>query len=79
WAVINIVVSFYYYIRFIKVMYLGDRIADDKPLALSPALRAALIASAVGIIVLGVFPQPFISVAQKLIAPLAALGPVAVK
>ncbi|HXT61948.1 MAG TPA: NADH-quinone oxidoreductase subunit N, partial [Pyrinomonadaceae bacterium] len=25
WAVINIVVSFYYYIRFIRVMYLGDR------------------------------------------------------
>src|SRR5262245_46646820 len=35
WAVINIVVSFYYYIRFIRVMYLGDRIADDEPLSLS--------------------------------------------
>ena len=39
WAIINTVVSFYYYFRFIKVMYLGDRIADNKPLALSP--RAA--------------------------------------
>src|SRR6185369_14048401 len=42
WAIINTVVSFYYYIRFIKVMYLGDRIADDKPLELSPVLRTAL-------------------------------------
>jgi NADH-quinone oxidoreductase subunit N len=79
WAIINTVVSFYYYVRFIKVMYLGDRIADDRPLALSPALRAALVTSLVGIIVIGVYPQPFISFAQKLIAPLAAMGGVALK
>jgi NADH-quinone oxidoreductase subunit N len=76
WAIINTVVSFYYYVRFIKVMYLGDRIADDKPLALSPALQAALAASLVGIIVIGVYPQPFISITQKLIAPFAAIGAV---
>ena len=32
WAIINTVVSFYYYIRFIRVMYLGDRVADEQPL-----------------------------------------------
>jgi NADH-quinone oxidoreductase subunit N len=79
WAIINTVVSFYYYIRFIKVMYLGDRVADDKPLALSPALQTALIVSVVGVIVTGIFPQPFISVAQKLIEPLVALGQIALK
>ena len=42
WAVINIVVSFYYYIRFIRVMYLGDRVADEEPLTLSPALQTAI-------------------------------------
>src|SRR5918995_4483498 len=70
WAIINTVVSFYYYIRFIKVMYLGDRVADDKPLSLSPALQTALVASLVGIIFIGVYPQPLIDVVQKLIAPL---------
>lgn len=69
WAIINTVVSFYYYVRFIKVMYLGDHIADDKPLELSPALRTALVASLVGIIVIGLYPQPFISIAQRLLAP----------
>lgn len=69
WAIINTVVSFYYYIRFIKVMYLGDRIADDKPLELSPALRTALVASLVGIIFIGIYPQPFISIAQRLLSP----------
>ena len=43
WAIINTVVSFYYYVRFIKVMYLGDRIADDKPLALSGAPQTVSI------------------------------------
>ena len=67
WAVINIVVSFYYYIRFIRVMYLGDRIADEEPLTMSPALRTAMIVSLIGIVFIGVYPQPFIVLAQKLI------------
>src|SRR6266436_5414981 len=67
WAVINIVVSFYYYIRFIRVMYLGDRVADEEPLTMSPALRAAMLASLIGIIFIGIYPQPFIVLAQKLI------------
>jgi NADH-quinone oxidoreductase subunit N len=74
WAAINIVISFYYYIRFIKVMYLGDRIADDKPLSLSPALRTALAVSVVGVVLLGVFPQPFIEMAQRLLHPLITVA-----
>ncbi|HEX5701920.1 MAG TPA: NADH-quinone oxidoreductase subunit N [Pyrinomonadaceae bacterium] len=72
WAVINIVVSFFYYIRFIRVMYLGDRVADDEPLSMSPALRASLIAALVGILVIGIYPQPFIALAQKLMPSAAA-------
>jgi NADH-quinone oxidoreductase subunit N len=67
WATLNIVISFYYYLRFIKVMYLGDRIADDKPLSLSPALRTALAASIIGIVLIGVYPQPLITIAQDLL------------
>jgi len=76
WAVINIVVSFYYYIRFIKVMYLGDRVADEEPLSLSPALRTALVVSLIGIIFIGVYPQPFIALAQKLIPAQSSISPV---
>ena len=79
WAAINIVVSFYYYVRFIKVMYLGDRVADDKPLSLSPALQTALVVSLAGIIFIGVYPQPLIEIVQKLVGPLAALGSVTLK
>jgi NADH-quinone oxidoreductase subunit N len=65
WAIINTVVSFYYYFRFIRVMYLGDRVADNKPLALSPALQVALVVSMVGILVIGVYPQPLIELARS--------------
>ncbi len=78
WAVINIVVSFYYYIRFIRVMYLGDRVADDEPLSLSYPLRAGLAISLILIIVIGVYPQPFIALAQKLIPAAPAVAPAAV-
>jgi NADH-quinone oxidoreductase subunit N len=67
WAIINTVVSFYYYVRFIKVMYLGDTIADDKPLSLSPALQTALVVSLVGIISIGLYPQPLIEIVQRLV------------
>ena len=67
WAILNTVVSFYYYFRFIKVMYLGDRVADDKPLSLSPALLTALAVSLVGIIFVGVYPQPFVKIALQLL------------
>ena len=79
WAIVNTVVSFYYYFRFIKVMYLGDRIADNRPLALSPALQTALIVSVTGVLVVGVFPQPLIKIAQELIGPLAAAAAIALK
>ena len=77
WAAINIVVSFFYYIRFIRVMYLGDRVADEQPLTMSPALRTALVAALVGILFIGVYPQPFIVLAQKLFPAQAMSSPAA--
>jgi NADH-quinone oxidoreductase subunit N len=80
WAVINTVVSFYYYVRFIRAMYLSDRVADERPLSLSPALKTSLIISLIGVIFIGIYPQPFIDIAQKLLAPLfAAAGSLALK
>jgi NADH-quinone oxidoreductase subunit N len=79
WAAINIVVSFFYYLRFIRVMYLGDRIADAQPLTMSPALRTALVATLVGILFIGVYPQPFIVLAQKLFPAAQVSAPAASK
>jgi len=60
-------------------MYLGDRIADNKPLALSPALQTALVVSVVGILVVGVYPEPLIRLAQELVGPLVSATAIALK
>ena len=48
-------------------MYLGDRIADDKPLTLSPALRVAVFVSLVGILFIGIWPEKIIAVTRALL------------
>jgi hypothetical protein len=61
-------------------MYLSDRVADDRPLSLSPALKTALAVSVFGIILIGIYPQPFIDIAQKLLNPLiSAAGSLALR
>ena len=79
WAILNTVVSFYYYVRFIRVMYLGDRIADNKPLALSPALQVTLVVAVIGVIAVGVYPGPFIKLAQDLMQSITSSGALAAK
>jgi NADH-quinone oxidoreductase subunit N len=78
WGVLNTVVSFYYYVRFIRVMYLDDRAAEERPLSLSPALQVALGVAVVGVVLIGVYPQPFINLAQAIVSTLAG-GAVALK
>jgi NADH-quinone oxidoreductase subunit N len=79
WAALNTVVSFYYYVRFIRAMYLGEREADARPLSLSPALRTALVVCAVFVIFIGIYPQPVIKMAEVLVSTLAAGSPVALR
>jgi NADH-quinone oxidoreductase subunit N len=80
WAIVNTVVSFYYYVRFIRVMYLDEQAADDRPLALPAALRGALAAAVAGIIFIGVYPQPVINLARAVVSTLAsAAGAVALR
>ncbi|HYH85805.1 MAG TPA: proton-conducting transporter membrane subunit, partial [Pyrinomonadaceae bacterium] len=79
WAAFNTVVSFYYYVRFIRAMYIGDREADARPLSLSPALQTALIVCAVAVIVIGVYPQPFINAAEAVVSAIAPGGALALK
>jgi NADH-quinone oxidoreductase subunit N len=72
WAALNTVVSFYYYVRFIRAMYLGERAAAERPLSLSPALTTALVVCVVGVVLIGVYPQPVIRVAEALVSSLPA-------
>jgi len=54
-AVINSVISAYYYLRVVKVMWLGEPASEEKVLS-SGALRIALSISCLGVLLLGVIP-----------------------
>ena len=54
-AVINSVISAYYYLRVVKVMWLGKPAYDEK-VPSSGALRVALSLSCLGVLILGIIP-----------------------
>ena len=54
-AVINSVISAYYYLRVVKVMWLGEPASEEK-VPSSGALRVALSLSCLGVLLLGIIP-----------------------
>ncbi|MFC2002597.1 NADH-quinone oxidoreductase subunit N [Chloroflexota bacterium] len=70
-AVINSVISTYYYLRVVKVMWLGEPTSEEK-VPSSGALRLALAFSCIGVLLLGIIPGLAMWVAQ-LAAKMSAL------
>ena len=54
-AVLNSVISAYYYLRVVKVMWLGKPVSEEK-VPSSGALRLALSVSCLGVLLLGIIP-----------------------
>jgi len=62
-AVINSVISAYYYLRVVKVMWLGEPVAEEK-VPSSGALRVALSLSCLGVLLLGIIPGYIMKLAE---------------
>ncbi|HLB27761.1 MAG TPA: NADH-quinone oxidoreductase subunit N [Dehalococcoidales bacterium] len=62
-AVINSVISAYYYLRVVKVMWFGEPASEEK-VPSSGALRLALFLSSLGVLLLGIVPGPVIDLAR---------------
>jgi NADH-quinone oxidoreductase subunit N len=71
-AVINSVISAYYYLSVLIAMYAREGGVEPTALRTRPALAAALVIAAVGTVVIGLFPQPYITSAADAFA--SALG-----
>jgi NADH-quinone oxidoreductase subunit N len=69
-AVLNSAIAAYYYLRVIVYMYMREPEAASARLAPSFAGSLALAIAAVGIVLLGVAPAPFVDLAQAAVAPL---------
>ena len=73
-AVLNSVVSIYYYLRLVVVMYMREGETAVSTDAVPWPLRAALAVSVVGIFYLGLFPNAFLSLANLAASPLPYLN-----
>jgi len=62
-AVINSVVSAYYYLHVVKVMWLGKPVSQEK-VPSSGALRVALSLACLGVLLLGIIPAPIMRLAE---------------
>jgi NADH-quinone oxidoreductase subunit N len=62
-AVLNSVISAYYYLRVVKVMWFGQPASEEKAPS-SVSLRLALLLSCLGVLLLGVIPGYFMRLAE---------------
>ncbi len=62
-AVINSVISAYYYLRVVRVMYLGAPLSEER-VSSSGALRAALSFACLGVLALGIYPWMVLRIAE---------------
>ncbi len=62
-AVINSVISAYYYMRVVKVMWLGEPASEER-VPSSGALRVALALSSLGVLLLGIIPGYIMKLAE---------------
>ena len=78
-GVVNSVVSAYYYLRVVRIMYLSPATSDER-VPSSRAFQLALGVSALGVLALGIYPGPLLEVAEEAVLPLlqAANGVVAI-
>lgn len=63
-AVLNSVISFYYYLKVIVYMYMKEPVGEFK-ITLSPITLFVVALAVIGTIELGIFPDPIISLAQQ--------------
>ena len=63
-AVVMSAISLYYYIRFIRAMYIEAE-SEPQPVRLAPSLQIALAVAALFVLCVGVYPQPLINITQK--------------
>jgi len=69
-AVINTAISLYYYVRVVVAMYI-EPVHNPEPVPVAPGMAVALTVALVFTLVIGLYPQPFIRLAEMAMLPLA--------
>jgi NADH-quinone oxidoreductase subunit N len=70
-AVVGVVISLYYYFGVIRAIYWGGQSSNLSTIPVSLATRVVLVACVAGILVLGIFPQGLLKIADQAVAGLS--------
>ena len=62
-ATLYVAVAIYYYFRIVRSMFVGE-VHDKAPMATSFGMRVALVASGLMTLAIGLYPEPFLHLAQ---------------
>jgi len=63
-AVLNAAISLYYYARVVVVMFMNDK-TDEERLIFSPGVITVLAVTLAFTLIIGIYPEPFIRLAQS--------------
>jgi NADH-quinone oxidoreductase subunit N len=64
-AMINVVISLYYYLLVVKAAYLLEPTQEQPPLAVSPAVKVLAAALVTAMIVIGIYPTHFLALVHE--------------
>lgn len=68
-GVLNSVVSVYYYLRVVVLMYMSEPVEEPAPAPVGVWLGLSVVAAAVGLLVLGIWPAGVTNLAQVVLSP----------
>ncbi|HEY0549587.1 MAG TPA: proton-conducting transporter membrane subunit, partial [Verrucomicrobiae bacterium] len=74
-AIIGVVISLYYYFGVVRVIYWSDSAADVSAIRVPWATAWALLVCMAGILFIGIYPQPLLTLAHRATEPLNSLKP----
>jgi NADH-quinone oxidoreductase subunit N len=63
-ATLYVAVAIYYYFRLVRSMFVGEA-TEKEPVSSSVGLRFALVASGIMTLIIGIYPEPFLELAQR--------------
>jgi NADH-quinone oxidoreductase subunit N len=72
-AVIGVVISLYYYFGIVRAIYWSDNPPDVSSISVSLPAKLALLVCMAGILFIGIYPQPLLTLANRATEPLNSL------
>jgi len=72
-AIITSVIAAFYYLNVVRYMFFESADEEARPIAVSTGLKAGLLVTAIAILVIGIYPQPFIELSTRSIQMLGFL------